>query len=539
MIIDTPRGVGGKIDRNLSSEDQALQAFSANNARLNSSTLTAQPAFKITPPNPSPKLDILGGAMEMDATMTGQEKAQKDTFNQDLQKEALTAKKDTGGSLQAYMDELIGGPTKSDVQDQVFTKTVDPIEDELDEINKELREEQHGLRRAQEALIQNPGGFVGQGLQDKLAEMRRTSLSTQADLYIKQAAIQGRFDKAEERANRAVDAIMEQRENKLAALKLNYEHNKALFTTAEQRAFETIQKQREFDLQMERDLLFKEYDQKLKEADPKYQLELRKLRQEISEGGTVAITNPAATPYAGALNVILGSEKFTQAQKASLIASVNSGDDPLAVIKNQAKNVMGQTQATDLGKLETAYTRLDDIDTLLKEFYAKGGTTNIFSGSYEQAVNKLGEVNDPRLVDISTRLGIALQDYRLAVTGTAASVQEDQKIEVLFPGITKSEGLNKARMGALKGSFQVGIDSKYRQVLGTTYDQIIKAAQTGLKGQMSDAQFVETTLKQKGANYQDALKQVPPGRIGVINNKTGAIGSIDPSKFNPALYTRL
>lgn len=203
--------------------------------------------------------------------------------------------------------------------------------------------------------------------------------------------------------------------------------------------------------------------------------EIRKLNRE-SDGLTISpVNNPNAAKYKDALNIILGSEKFTKEQKASITNAVNMGQDPFQVIKNNAKNIMGQTLATDLDKAETAKTQLIAIDKSLKDFYAAGGKTGIFSGNYEKVLNKLGEVKDPKVVGLATEIALAMQAYRLAVTGTAASVQEDARIDNVFPGITSGKMLNNARTQATIKSFDTKIDSSYRNTLGSTYDDLKKA----------------------------------------------------------------
>lgn len=183
------------------------------------------------------------------------------------------------------------------------------------------------------------------------------------------------------------------------------------------------------------------------------------------------------SPKARALQTILGSSKFSKEQKADVVRAINGGEDPAVVIKNQAKNIMGQTLATDLDKTETARTQLVAINDLLKTYYANGGSTSLFTGKYEQVVNKLGQVKNPKLVEISTEIALAMQEYRLAVTGTAASIQEDARIDNVFPGIKSSKGLNEARLNATLKSFDQKIDSKYRNTLGSAYDELKKAEQ--------------------------------------------------------------
>lgn len=196
-----------------------------------------------------------------------------------------------------------------------------------------------------------------------------------------------------------------------------------------------------------------------------------KLVQTVSDGKTV--NTPTINPeYKGVIDTILGSGKFTEAQATAVRNAIGGGEDPLTVVKNQAKNIMGQSLATDLDKAETALSQLQSIDAALKDFYAKGGETGVFTGNFEKTLNKLGQVQDPKLVGMATEIALAMQAYRLAVTGTAASVQEDARIDNVFPGITSGEVLNNARTKATIASFQNKIDSSYRNTLGSAYDTL-------------------------------------------------------------------
>lgn len=191
----------------------------------------------------------------------------------------------------------------------------------------------------------------------------------------------------------------------------------------------------------------------------------------IQVGATINVPSKSAG-RTQALQTILASGKFTKEQKADLVDAINNGQDPFAVIKNQAKNVMGQTLATDLDKAETAKQQLESIDKAIKAYYAAGGQTGIFTGNYEKTLNKLGNTTDPKLVGLTTEIALAMQAYRLAVTGTAASVQEDARIDNVFPGISSGQILNNARTQATIGSFNTKIDAAYRNTLGSAYDQL-------------------------------------------------------------------
>lgn len=224
----------------------------------------------------------------------------------------------------------------------------------------------------------------------------------------------------------------------------------------------------------------------------KLNADIAKTNAETKGLGTVpTITNPSAAPYSAALSVILGSSKFTKEQKQSVIDAINSGQDPLSVIKNNAKNIMGQTEASKLTNYETAKSQMNDLNGLLSQYYQNGGNTGILSGTYESTINKLGQVNDPKLVGIATQIATALQIYRNAVTGTAYSVQEGKSIESIFPGINKTEGLNKAIIDGRLNAFDSTIDGMYKSTLGEKTYNDLKNIQT----KQTTAPIVDTVTK--------------------------------------------
>lgn len=176
--------------------------------------------------------------------------------------------------------------------------------------------------------------------------------------------------------------------------------------------------------------------------------------------------------YQPAVDIVLGSKNFTVAQKQSFVQAVKNGQDPVSVLKNQAKDIMGQTTATKVSAYEDARYQMQQIQKNLNEFYAAGGKTNLFKGNYESVVNKLGEVSDPKLVDLAVQIQSGLQIYRNAVSGTAYSVQEGADIASIFPGINNSQGLNTARLSGRMKAFDATIDGAYKSVLGDSYDAL-------------------------------------------------------------------
>lgn len=397
-----------------------------------------------------------------------------------------------------------------------------------DEYTNQIEAEQIATRRAVEALQKNnTQGLFGGGLQDELNRIQQVSLSKQADLGILQNASARRYDTARAIADKVREAKLAPLQMKLENAKFFYTENKANFNKADERVYSEMVKKADQELKKETEYqtsiteLKKNVAQyagsnaqgvlsqlsKLNSKDPKAmdkalqiagqyggdvlerklkQVQIAKVYQDIAKtkndiamdrqaNGTGvtgnAIQVAQQSKYKPQLDVILGSGKFTKEQKASFINSVAQGKDPVAVIKNQAIQILG-TEGKDVRNLEKAKAQVQNIDSLLKQYYAKGGKTSYLSGTTEKAINKLGTLTDPELVSIGVGLQSAIQAYRNAVSGTAYGIQEGAEINSVFPGINKSQGLNNAIVKGRLNAFDVDIDAGYRSALGDTYDEL-------------------------------------------------------------------
>lgn len=174
------------------------------------------------------------------------------------------------------------------------------------------------------------------------------------------------------------------------------------------------------------------------------------------------------------IDTILGSGKFTKDQTKIIQNAINNWQDPVTVIKNQAKNIMSSPEATSLTKTETARNAFLDLGKNLQDFYDNGGKTSYIKGNFQDVINNLGEVTDPKLVNLATQIKANLQIYRNAISGTAYSEQEGKDIASIFPWINKSKELNKAIIEGRNTVFNSVIDSMYRTVLWKQYDELKK-----------------------------------------------------------------
>jgi len=189
----------------------------------------------VTPPTPSTAMAGLGGVIESNAN----------AYTKDLETKAKAAEVGKKSSLETLIQQQLKAPGEVALTRQAYEGTVDPAQAELKDINQQIFAEQQSSRREIENLRKNPAGFVGQGLENRMRDIENASIAKQADLSVIQLARQGRYDSAKAIADRAVAARLEQQRTVLDTLKFNYEENKDLFTTAEQREFETKQADRE------------------------------------------------------------------------------------------------------------------------------------------------------------------------------------------------------------------------------------------------------------------------------------------------------
>lgn len=203
-----------------------------NSADLTRNTTTP----KITPAVPS-----TAGAGVLGAVQSSQ-----DQFTQMMQDRAKEAAANKDKSLSDYTTRLFDTPTATELKaDQYDKQGVDSAQRELDDINSQIQVEQHALQREIERIQDNAVGAFGGQVQNMVREAENKSLRKQADLAVIQMGLQGKFNTAKAIADRYVDAAMEREKNVIEALKINYEDNKALFTTAEQREFDTLLSNRE------------------------------------------------------------------------------------------------------------------------------------------------------------------------------------------------------------------------------------------------------------------------------------------------------
>jgi len=207
-------------------------------------SMTTTPVINI----PTPATPVQGTALAADLEVQAEDAF---TQQQTAAKEAASTTK--GSALDEYLKSLQSsqGLTGLTAQEYAAPGGVNAITPELNDINDKIRKEQLALRRATERIQKVGGGLEG-GAAAEIGNLERESLAKQADLSVIQMAVQGRYDSAKEIADRAVSAKLEQQQIYNETLKFAYGEAKDLFTTAEQREFETLLGNRDRKIEEER-----------------------------------------------------------------------------------------------------------------------------------------------------------------------------------------------------------------------------------------------------------------------------------------------
>ena len=190
----------------------------------------------ISPTQVAPSLEKAGlsGVLESQAKNTAE-----------LQKKAGALEGKKNATLEDYIGALMGQKGENELSLAAEQGTgAQALRDDLVGINNDIRTEQQSLKRRLEELDKNPEGLFGGALGAEKDRVERESLSKQADMYIIQQGLQGRFDSAQALADRKVNVQLERQKNVINALGAQYAEYKDLFSTADQRAFEAAQGER-------------------------------------------------------------------------------------------------------------------------------------------------------------------------------------------------------------------------------------------------------------------------------------------------------
>lgn len=129
-----------------------------------------------------------------------------------------------------------------------------------------------------------------------------------------------------------------------------------------------------------------------------------------------------------------------------------------------------------------AIRNLDDLVGMLEELEQSGVDTGPVSGRMEDLARFFGTSTDPRLVAISNRMLVALQAYRLAVTGVQFGFNESQQYEGMFANYRNQLPVNLAQLRGLRRGMALNQRNFWVDQLGESGAALVDAPGVGATG---------------------------------------------------------
>lgn len=462
-------------------------------ASITSSTMQppAQP-FQTQAPAPATGTDNLLGYI---GALHAQNQTDAATQQQRADQYALK-----GNDFNQQISDLLNSPGQAQNTNTAYQQQgVDQAQSDLRGTNNQIVAEQHALNQQILQLQKNTQGLSTEQLNGEIQSAKDQSLARQANLSVVQMAQQGKYADAKAIADRAVSALTEAKQNQLNSLQFMAKQNQDLLTTAQQRAFETAQADRQNQLELAKQQYMSQfnasiqqqqmlqqqkitqqnaaYEQHLKQQDPTYGLDIQLKQAQIaqSRAATAAYSNPAlldavqngtidpskvnsrTVPFYSALanagidanfatinaastkkvitNLDTQSAQITQAGKA-----IESNMALLANLSDKVNTLGIPAADTNLAKWEARYSDQPDVVNYLS-------TLALVRSEYAKYASRGGQVDD------SVR-GEAAQAIPVGVNG--------ETLRSLL-GVIKTEGSN------VQGSIQAAKKGQWDQLQNGTH----------------------------------------------------------------------
>ena len=148
---------------------------------------------------------------------------------------------------------------------------------------------------------------------------------------------------------------------------------------------------------------------------------------------------------------------------------------------DQQNQIMQKERTTEfLGEIRS------DLDTLEKN----GVPTGFLKGSYENMLARVGQVKDPEMRKVATKIAIAVMNYRRSMTGVQFGMIENEEYKRLFPGINRTGDFNTANLNALEETLHGDLKKFYSLSMGRkNYEKLFDNKDNNDLSSMSDEEL--------------------------------------------------
>ena len=165
-----------------------------------------------------------------------------------------------------------------------------------------------------------------------------------------------------------------------------------------------------------------------------------------------------------------------------------------------------QKQST-MGK-ERTIGLLDEIQDDLNTLEMNGTPTGFLSGNYENLLARVGQVKNPEMRRVATKVAVAVINYRRAMTGVQFGQIENREYKILFPNINKVGNFNTSAIQGLKDVFNGDIDTFYKQSMGSkNYDKLF-GARNILNPNVQNIKSQYNALRSQGISAEEAKQRL-------------------------------
>jgi hypothetical protein len=141
---------------------------------------------------------------------------------------------------------------------------------------------------------------------------------------------------------------------------------------------------------------------------------------------------------------------------------IDSGDDVglSNLIRKQAVNQLpsAEIKGKYLNNI-SLIENLNNLENIMAEIESSGVDTNIFTGTRQSILNKVGKIGDPNLVDL-TQQAMNIRDLLArSRSGAALTESEERLYKKMIPSVFRTEELNSQIAKNLRQSLETSIDS--------------------------------------------------------------------------------
>jgi len=204
------------------------------------------------------------------------------------------------------------------------------------------------------------------------------------------------------------------------------------------------------------------------------------------------------------------SDKDVEKRENDLFEAIKTGD------KEYANEIIRGLILNDKRVGDSIYdnaglkTGLENLKNILTEYKESGNKTNILTAIAETGANYLGVTTDEQLAKAKNQLGVLVADYIRAISGTAASDREVQRLLDNMPKIKNIDSFNMTLLDNLENIANQRVQSSVNTFLGSYKNTAKDIFPEFYEKDINDyVQMYQSTSQQQSSAYtQEELDQI-------------------------------